>query len=315
MPARRIVLAAVLAGCALCPLRGDALDAHTPIAHPATTPSASVQGLEAVHAACPGMDQAVATLDVDRLLPPGWWKKAGPKRCADLDGLARRYAGRPSSAVPAASDLRTLALALRKPPSSSDSLWKRLTAWLHRRLAPMDGLLKWFRSLPGWNAGPGSRTAVLIGIAALLLLGVAALVFMGLEAAGLIGAARRTFSRRRDRSARMPKAAMAQPGSDAEPMHAADRPVLALRMLMEALRRSRRIERDGGLTCREVVVRALFDTVGQREGFATIALLAERELYGPVGSSTDMPDELRLSAQALYDQLLAAPAAARSAGS
>lgn len=299
MPARRIVLAAVLAGCALCPPRGGAA-------------SAGIERVEAIRAACPAIDQAVASLDVGPLLPAGWRKKASPAACADLDVLVQRYAGRPSSAVPAASDLRTLALDLQKPQSSADSFWKRIEAWLGRRLAPAEGLLKWFRSLPDWNVGPSSRAALLVGTSALILLGVAAFIVFELRAAGLIGAGRRPSSGVRRRIARARKATgTAQRGGDVAPMHAPDRPVLALRMLMEALRRSRRIERDGGLTCRELVARALFDTVGQREGFATVALLAERELYGPDGSPIDMPDELRVSMQALYDQLLAAPVAAR----
>lgn len=316
MPARRIVLAAVLAGCALCPPQGDAFNAHAPITRRAASAGTGVPGFESIRAACPGIDPAVVARDFERLLPAGWQKKASPAACADLQALAQRYTGRPSSAMAAASDLRALALALQKPPSASDSLWKSITAWLRRRLAPAEWLLKWFRSLPGWTAGPSSRAALLVGMSALLLLGVAAFAFVGLRAAGLIGAARRPSSRVRRRFARVRKAARdGQRGGDVEPMPAPDRPVLALRMLMEALRRSRRLERDGGLTCRELIVRALFDTAGQREGFATIALLAERELYGPDGSHIEMPHELRVSVQALYRQLLAAPVAARSATS
>ena len=292
MPARRIVLAAVLAGCALCALRGDAHDA--------------------LQAACPGIDQAAAGLDIGALLPASWQKKASPASCADLDALVQRYAGRPSSAAPAVSDLRSLALALQKPQSSADSLWKRIYAWLRRRLAPAEGLLKWFRSLPGLNVGQSSRFALLLATSVLILLGVAAFIVYELRAAGLIGAGRRSSSRVRRRIARTRKAAgAARRERDPEPMHALDRPVLALRMLMDALRRSRRIERDGGLTCRELVARALFDTAGQREGFARVAVLAERELYGPDGSLVDMPDELRAGVQALYRQLLVVPEAPR----
>jgi hypothetical protein len=79
-------------------------------------------------------------------------------------------------------------------------------------------------------------------------------------------------------------------------------------MLIEALTRSRRIERVGSLTCREVLTHAVFDTQGQREGFARIALLAEQEVFGPRGSSIRVPDELRPALQALRIQLLAAPA-------
>ncbi|HEV2268279.1 MAG TPA: hypothetical protein VGR92_02375 [Steroidobacteraceae bacterium] len=313
MLARRIVLAAVLAGCALCPPRGDAFGADTPvITRCATTASDGLRGREAVLAACSG-------IDLDPLLPAGWRKKASPTALADLDLLARHYAGPPPSAVPAAGDLRALARALQSPssPSSTDSIWARVRVWLRRLLAPAkELLLKWFRSLPGGTVGPASRSILLVGAGLLILLGVAAFIFVELRAAGLIGAQRRPSSRARRRIARARNASGREElGGDIDPVHTPDRPVLALRMLVAALRRSRRIERDGGMTCRELVTRALFDTAGQREGFATVALLAERELYGPDGSPIDMPKELRVSAQALYDQLLAAPAAARAAAS
>lgn len=297
MPGRRIVLAALLAGCALCPPPSDALDAASLLI-----------------AGCPGTNPAATGLDVEPLLPTGWRRKMSPSTCADLTVLALRYARRPSSAVPAASDLRTLALTLQTPPTPPHSFWKHIGTWLRRRLEPLDWLLKWLHSLPAWSVGPSSRTALLVAMSALLLLGVAAFGFVGLRAAGLIGALRRPSSRGHRRVAQARKAVGAGPlDRDAEAMQTPERPVLALRMLMNALRRSQRIERDGGLTCREVVARALFDTLGQREEFATVALLAERELYGPDGSPIQMPDELRASVQALYDQLLAAPVAAGSA--
>lgn len=84
-------------------------------------------------------------------------------------------------------------------------------------------------------------------------------------------------------------------------------------MLIEALRRSRRIERDGSLTCRQVLAQAVFDTQRQRDGFASIALLAERELFGPRDSAISVPDELRPTLQQLYTQLLTAPAARSAA--
>lgn len=301
----------------LCPLRADALDAHTLLARCAATAGANLQGLAALRRACPGIDQAVTSLGVGGMLPPDWDKKASPAALADLDALAERYAGRPSSAMPAASDLRALALRLQQPhaPPSSPSLWDRLKAWLRRRLAPAAGLLKWLRSLPGWSAGPGAQGVLLVGAGVLILLAVAAFVISELRAAGLFGPGRRRRSDTRRRAARTRVVTVeAKVGGELDPAQALDHPASALRMLIEALRHSRRIERDGSLTCREVLARAAFDTQGQRDGFARIALLAEQELFGPRGSPSGVPDELRAALQALYRQLLAA-SAARSAAS
>ncbi|MGH8199102.1 MAG: hypothetical protein ACREVO_01835 [Steroidobacteraceae bacterium] len=287
----RIVLAAALASALLCPLRAHALDANASVSQ-----------------ACPHIDPAVAGLGVGSLLPRDWAKKASAGACADLGAIAGRYTGRPASTMPVVSDLRAIALRLQQPatPLASLSLWDHLKAWLRRRLGPFAGLLKWFHSLPGGNVGPGVQALLLLGAGALILIGVAAIIVTELRAAGLFGPGRRSQVRRGAAPARfMTTEGSADGGGDEAPT--LDRPASALRMLIEALRRSRRIERDGSLTCREVLAHALFDTQGQRDGFARIAQLAERELFGPRDLPVRVPDELRPTLQALYTELLAAP--------
>ncbi|MGA8094305.1 MAG: hypothetical protein WB823_08580 [Steroidobacteraceae bacterium] len=316
MQARWIVLAAALAGSMLCPLRADALDAHAAISRCAVTAGANLQGLDALRRACPGIDQAIASLGVGRLLPADWDKKASAATLRDLDALAQRYAVRPSSALPAASELRAIALPLQQPPAPSawSSLWDHIKDRL-RHLAPLEALLKWLHALPSGSPGSGVRAVPLIGAGALILLGVAAMIYTGLRGEGPLGSGRRRRSDARRHSALTRVVTAEENAEDAvDAAHALDHPGSALRMLIAALRRSRRIERDGNLTCREVLARAVFDTQGQREGFAAIALLAERELFGPRGFPLAVPDELRPTLQTLYHQLLAAPAA-RSAAS
>jgi hypothetical protein len=287
MHIRGIVLAAALGSSVLCPLRAHGLEAHTQIARCTDAETPDLQGLAAIRQACPGIDAT----------------------------LAQRYSGHPVSVLPAASDLRAIALRLQKPPPPvSSSLWDRIWAWLRRRFALPPSVLKWLHSLPGWSAGPSTQGILLVGTSVLILLGLVAFIISELRAAGLL--------RARWLKAAPAKRRVAQPwigtlageaDEDVDPAHALDRPALALRMLIEALRHSRRIERDGSLTCREVLVHALFDTQGQREGFARIALLAEQEVYGPRGSSIRVPDELRPALAALRTQLLAAPAARAAA--
>jgi hypothetical protein len=283
MHIRGIVLAAALGSSMLCPLPAHALDAHTLITRCTDAEGPDLQGLVAIRKACPGIDAA----------------------------LAQRYSGHPLSVLPAASELRAIALRLQQPPPPvSSSLWDRISAWLRRRLSLPASVLKWLRSLPGWSAGPSTQGILLVGTSVLLLLGLAAFIISELRAAGLLGA-RWLKAARGKRRVAQPRAGTLEGEADegVDPAHALDRPALALRMLIEALRHSRRIERDGSLTCREVLVYALFDTQGQRDGFARIALLAEQEVFGPRGSSIRVPDELRPALQALRTQLLAAPAA------
>ena len=250
------------------------------------------------------------------LLPPDWEQKASPTTLADLDALAERYAGRPPSSLPAASDLRAAALRLQQPEpaGSSASVWERFKGWLQRQLALAAQLLKWLFPKSSGTAGPSLQEVLLIAATVLLLLVIAAFVIAKLRAAGTPDAGRPKQSERRRRRAAVRRTTAAAGIGSVASSAALDRPVLALQMLIEALRRSRRIEKDGNLTCREVVTRAVFDTQGQREGFARIALLAERELYGPRGASIRLPDELRPALQALCAQLSAAPAT-RSAAS
>lgn len=318
MPGRRILLAAALASWLLCPLRADALDAHAVIAGCTATLGANLQGLAAIRQACPGIDQALASLGMSRLLPADWDAKVSAKTLGDLDVLAERYAGAPPSALPDAPTLRAIALRLQQPDTlpSSLSLWDHIKAWLRHQLAPLAGLLKRFRPVSGTSAGPGLRTVLLFGAGVLILVSVAAIIIAELRAAGFLSADRR---RRRDTRGRPAltrvAAAAARVGDDIDAARALDDPASALRLLVAALRRSRRIERDGNLTCREVLARAVFDSPGQREGFASIAFLAERELFGPRGAPIRVPDELRLTLDSLYAELLAAPPATRPAAS
>lgn len=312
MPGWRIVLGALLASSMLGPLRAEALDAHSLVDRCTITVGAHLQGLDAIRKACPGIDQAVASLGVGRLLPVDWDKKASAATLRDLDALAGRYAGGPSSTAPAVSDLRRIALRLQQAhaPSSSSSLWHHIEDWL-RHLTPLAALMKWLRALPGGSAGPGLRAALLIGAGALILLGVAAIIWTELRAHGPFGPRQRRRSDARRHAA--PTRIATDEGNADGAADALDRPASALRMLIAALRHSRRIERDGNLTCREVLARAVFDTQGQREGFQSIALLAERELFGPGDLPVAVPDELRPILPALYAQLLAAPAARATA--
>ena len=75
-----------------------------------------------------------------------------------------------------------------------------------------------------------------------------------------------------------------------------------LRLLIDALMGARRLDRERDLTCRELIARARFDNDAQRRGFAQIALLAERERFGPCAAPT-VPESMLLDARTLHAQL------------
>ena len=300
MPARWIA-AIALAALAAAPLRAEPpaagliarCAAHTPVIH----------GLPALRGACPGIGQALAELHFRALLPPQWRRTLTSTGLGELSALARRYEARPRSALPDPAALRSAALELapRAPPARPPSLWARLLDWVHGWLAPIATLIeRWLRSLA---RGPGDRQLLVEAVwlvgAALIAAAVLAIVLQ-LRAAGLLGSRSAHGARRPRRAGPHPPAA-APPGA---PDWAALRrqPSGLLRLLIDALLEAHRLDRARELTCRELIARARFDTDAQRRGFAQIALLAERERFGPAAALT-VPETTLLYAQSLYAQL------------
>jgi hypothetical protein len=162
------------------------------------------------------------------------------------------------------------------PPSWWEKKWVWLGDWL---LKQWKWWPHWRRYLPRWHAT--QTDSLFYGLTALVVAGAVAVIIMELRAAGVL-----TSLRRRSRPARRPGttgtvAAVEDSGSldlASAPPHL--RAALLLRTLVAVLTRSRRLEREGALTCRELVTQAHLDTEAQRERFAALALLAERGLYG-----------------------------------
>ncbi|MGB6449892.1 MAG: hypothetical protein WBE92_04005 [Steroidobacteraceae bacterium] len=293
------------------PAPADASAAHALLANCALRADAKLRGLDALRGACPGVERAVHDLGLDTLLPAAWPKQASSRALADLDALAYRYAGPPPALRLSVSRLQEIALSL-KPPPSPPSLWDRIAAWVRSWLQPVSGNPPgWLRFLPHLSIGPRLRRLLLMALAGLIVIGVGAAVVIELRAAGLMGSSRRPGS-----AARRPGAGSKQAEeSSADPVDLAsaaphERPVLLLRLLVQALTRSQRLRSDRNLTCRELIDHARFDTARQREDFGRVAVLAERALYGgPHSAATAIPEEVLRNARALHAQLLAAPAA------
>ena len=313
------VLLALLGLTAGSPLRADITAARRLIVQCAQMAEPGARGFDALQRACPGIAEALDGLGIEPLLPSDWRRDLSPRALADFVGLEVRYADPviSESVRPDVSRLRSIALSLKAPPPSSTaaSWWERFSTWLRRRLERSGGEQpSWLRFLPHLEIGPRVLQIVFVALALLVVAGAAALVLIEIRAAG--GGAGRGARR----SVPRPSAGAdsSQGVTDLSTLESAplrDRPVLLLRALVQALTRAHRLHRDRELTCRELVVQARFDTARQREEFEEVALLAERALYGGGEAPPPViPRELLQSAQALHDQLAAAPAAAPEAG-
>jgi hypothetical protein len=108
---------------------------------------------------------------------------------------------------------------------------------------------------------------------------------------------------------------MPEPGdiADLEQAPLAERSIVLLRLLVQALLRSGRLSSERALTYRELEERGDFDDREQRGRFARLAQVAERDRYGVPASPSDEWPALAREGSALYAQLLA-PRGTRHAG-
>ncbi len=281
------------------------VSARTLIARCLSRAPGTLKGLTALRGACPGIGHAIDDLGLGAFLPPDWREALTPLALTRLDALAHRYGGPPPSSAPDAGALRAIANGL-EPPAPPPSLWDRLTAWVGQWTAPWRAMLRrWLRSLGVKTGSQGLLTGFFL-LAGILLLTVVVVVVLELRSAGLIGSARRASRRAAVRSdASAPPEVHRAEGPDWE--EAGERPTRVLRVLVDALNRSHRIGRERHLTCREIAAQARFDTEDQRQDFAQVALLAERELYGPTTAPARVPEETLRAAQALHAGLLGRP--------
>jgi hypothetical protein len=307
MPARSKTGLALLALLSIAhTVRGESLAVQAVIARCTSQAHANLRGIAALSKACPGVDAALRQAGLTAFLPPDWRKTLTASALGDLAALAQRYAGEVASRAPATAILRSIAAGLVPPPPPAN--WsQRIGAWIQRQLGPLlERLGAWLRSL-GPAAGRSTRARTLLyGLIALLLVVVVTLLILELRGAGRL---RRRLSAERHPPRRTVGANSAQPAEPEwrEPDWARLRahPARVLHLLVETLTRARRLERDRHLTCRELETEARFDSEFERAGFGRVALLAERELYGPPGPAL-LSEGVLGDAQALHARLLTA---------
>ena len=270
--------------------------AQTLLAHCAAR-SAKSAGLSALRTACPGIGRALQQLHLTKALPADWRRVITP---ADLSGLARltqRYAGAPPRWLPDAP-LRDIARAL-KPPRPPPDAWSRFVTWVHHRVSRL------LRRVRRW-LDPLARDARRSRLAPGLLDALAAAVLLAIVAAALLQlrAVRRSRGTATEAQAGTGEAPLIPPARlpDGQAGGLGHHPAAWLRALVAALSVSGRLETQRALTCRELALRARFDSEAQRADFQRIAELAERELYGPDGTDPVPAGALR-RAQALHAEL------------
>jgi hypothetical protein len=267
----------------------------------------TLSGIAALRRACPGIDKALDQLGLTALLPSGWSKSLTTSGLADVSVLMGRYSGSPPSQPPRAATLRSIASAL-VPPTPPPTWPERLEAWIKHWTAPLlRPLGQWLRS---WSQGAGHSErarALIYCLAALLVAAVFVLAFE-LGGTGSIRPQRSPARSRGRRAAANSIESGAAPSSEPDWLQLRASPARILRLLVAALTRSHRLEHDRHLTCRELEAQARLDTEAERQSFARIARLAERELYGPPGGNLLAEQTLR-EMRTLYAALRATASA------
>ena len=300
------LLLVILGLAAGAPLRADSPTWHEVIRDCAKRAKPDLVGMDALRAACPTLEKAIEELGLPFHLPEDWKKRVTPADLDDWNALADRY-DRTAAPVPPPDSARLQTIArLLRPPQPPPTWWERLKTWVRNWIDPEHGQWPdWLRWPTQWRPG----NAVLYSLTGLVLIAAAVVIAMELRAAGVFGAGRRRRVLPK-RPATNTHTSLANPEEptlidEAGPL----RPERLLRLLVTALTKSHRLERDRDLTCRELISAARFDTPAQREIFATVALLAEQMLYEDPGRAAPLNDEtLGQSARGLYGELLAAPA-------
>ncbi len=302
MPARWVSALAFAVLAASAPLHAAAR-AHGSVLARCAAHEPVARGWRAVRAACPGIERSLARLPLAALMPRHWHGRISSADLGALAVLARRYAHGPSSRLPNPVALRATALGLarRGEHGPRPSLWAWLGREIHVWIAPIATLLEhWLRSVV---RNPRHRELLdhLLWIVGGILLATTVLaIVLQLRAGGLFGARIERRSRRAHRPRPPPAAAPTPAAADWTAL--ARQPADLLGLLIGALVRTRRLDRERDLTCRELVARVRFDNAMQRRAFARIALLAERERYGPPRPLAVPQAALRV-AQTLYAEL------------
>jgi hypothetical protein len=246
--------------------------------------SAALSGIKDLNSVCPGLEEALQALGLDRLLYDGWRRRLNRDSLRDVAKLVDEYGGTapagPPDVAALAGVLETLSSEQTPAPKS---WWDVFSAWLdHWLKSHGGGPLSWLdRWLDVIRQSVTLLNVILCTLVGLVLIAAGWIVVNELQAAGLIGRGRiRAPAANRDAADGDAAARGMGTPPDAEPVALAERLSLLLRLLVARLTQTGRLNAERSLTHRELVLRARFDTESQRAVFGTVASTAESVLYG-----------------------------------
>jgi ABC-type multidrug transport system fused ATPase/permease subunit len=270
----------------------------------ADTASPTLNGVQALEAVCPGLQDALAAAGFDKILIEGWRQKMNAHALAELSGLALHYSQGQRHAPDTASLSKALESLQEQAPKTS-SWWQSLKIWLKNWLSHSDSTLaSWLnRLLDRWSASTDVSVTFLkivtYCLTALVVVAAVVIVVREIRAAGV--------GRRAQRRAGAESQNPVTPEADLElglvAGSATDALAALLRALVRRLLQLGRLRADRSLTHRELVLRSVFESEEQRAAFAAVAFGAESNFYGPRGRTRDSSDDVKRRGEALLAQL------------
>ena len=271
----------------------------------AATASPTLNGMQALEAVCPGLQDALASLGFDKILIEGWQQKINAHALADVDALAQQYLRSRWHAPDTASLPKILESLQREQTPKVSSWWQSFKTWLKKWLSHSDSALaSWLnRLLERWsshaNVSVTFLTIITYCLAALVVIAAVLIVVREVRAVR-VG--------RRARRAAQPKSSNAlaaerdlDPGL--VPGSATDALAVLLRALVKQLLQLGRLRADRSLTHRELVIGSAFESDEQRAAFAAVAYGAESNFYGPRNRAPDPADDVKRRGEVLLAQL------------
>jgi hypothetical protein len=241
-------------------------------------------GIERVERRCPELRAALKNAPWRELLPATLGERREQISAASLAALAElvRRSGDATRRRPA-PDRQTLngVLAeLGEQGQQGATRWERIKRWLQQKFEDRKDdegtgwLERWSRQ---FHTSEGVAQAITYLGYALVMALVAYVIFAELRAAGLVGGAERA-RRRSGPAAEWRRRLML---TDVFEAPLTERPGMMLKLLGEALSRSRRLPAPEGLTARAITRRARLDDESDRAALARVATAAEQAKYSP----------------------------------
>jgi hypothetical protein len=271
----------------------------------ADTASPALNGMKALEAVCPGLQDALASLRFDKILIEGWQQKINTHALADVDALAQQYSRSQWHAPDTASLPKILESLQREQTPKISSWWQSFKTWLKNWLSHSDSALaSWLnRLLERWSAHTDVSatflTIVTYCLAALVVIAAVLIVVREVRAVR-VGRRARRAAQPTSSNALDPERGL-DPGL--VPGSATDALAVLLRALVKRLLQLGRLRADRSLTHRELVMRSIFESDEQRAAFAAVAYGAESNFYGPRNRAPESADEVKRRGEVLLAQL------------